>query len=88
MARVLRPGGRLLIGELRKWSHWSLIRRVRGWFGARPRRDTHFYAGSELRSSPGRRWRPGGCDQRKHLLPAPGRRGCWRLRIRGWGGAR
>jgi ubiquinone/menaquinone biosynthesis C-methylase UbiE len=33
MARVLKPGGRLVIGELGQWSLWSAYRRVRGWFG-------------------------------------------------------
>jgi len=31
MARVLKPGGRLVIGELGRWSSWAAIRRVRGW---------------------------------------------------------
>lgn len=34
MARVLRPGGRLVIGDLGKWSFWAARRRVRGWLGA------------------------------------------------------
>ena len=29
MARVLRPGGRLVIGELGRWSSWAAARRVR-----------------------------------------------------------
>ena len=33
MARVLRPGGHLLIGELGRWSLWAIHRRVRGWLG-------------------------------------------------------
>ena len=33
MARVLKPGGRLVIGELGRWSLWSAHRRIRGWFG-------------------------------------------------------
>ena len=33
MARVLKPGGLLVIGELGRWSLWALQRRVRGWLG-------------------------------------------------------
>ncbi len=33
MARVLKPGGRLVIGELNRWSVWALWRRLRGWLG-------------------------------------------------------
>jgi len=33
MARVLKPGGRLVIGELGRWSLWAGHRRIRGWFG-------------------------------------------------------
>jgi SAM-dependent methyltransferase len=31
IARVLRPGGRLVIGELGRWSSWALARRLRAW---------------------------------------------------------
>lgn len=40
IARVLRPGGRLVIGELGRWNTWAARRRVRGWLGSpcgRPR---------------------------------------------------
>lgn len=30
MARVLKPGGRLVIGELGRWSLWAMQRRIRG----------------------------------------------------------
>jgi len=50
MARVLRPGGRLVIGELGKWSTWSVSRRLRGWFGARLWRQARFRTPRELRS--------------------------------------
>jgi SAM-dependent methyltransferase len=33
MARVLRPGGRLVVGELGRFSLWAAQRRVRGWRG-------------------------------------------------------
>ena len=35
IARVLRPGGRLVICELGKWSLWAAERRVRAWLGSR-----------------------------------------------------
>ena len=33
IARVLKPGGRLVIGELGRFSLWAAWRRVRGWLG-------------------------------------------------------
>lgn len=33
MARVLTPGGRLVVGELNRWSTWAAWRRLRAWFG-------------------------------------------------------
>jgi len=35
MARVLRPGGRLVLGELGRYSLWATKRRVAGWFGSK-----------------------------------------------------
>ncbi|MBI5887069.1 MAG: methyltransferase domain-containing protein [Deltaproteobacteria bacterium] len=32
MRRVLRPGGRVVIGSLNRWSLWALVRRVKGLF--------------------------------------------------------
>jgi ubiquinone/menaquinone biosynthesis C-methylase UbiE len=32
-ARVLRPGGRLVVGELGRWSTWAAGRRFRAWLG-------------------------------------------------------
>lgn len=34
IARVLKPGGRLVIGELGRWSTWAAERRVRAWLGS------------------------------------------------------
>jgi len=31
MTRVLRPGGRLVIGELGRWNLWAAKRRIKGW---------------------------------------------------------
>jgi ubiquinone biosynthesis O-methyltransferase len=50
MARVLRPGGRLVIGELGRWSLWAAIRRVRGWFGSPTWRAARFRTAAELRA--------------------------------------
>ncbi|HVO16400.1 MAG TPA: class I SAM-dependent methyltransferase [Alphaproteobacteria bacterium] len=50
MARVLRPGGRLVIGELGRWSVWAAIRRVRGWLGAPTWRAARFRGAGELSS--------------------------------------
>ena len=44
MARVLAPGGRLVIGELGRFSVWAAQRRVRGWFGARTWRHARFWS--------------------------------------------
>lgn len=49
IARVLRPGGRLVIGELGKWSTWAAGRRVRAWLGSRLWRRGKFRTGNELR---------------------------------------
>ena len=49
IARVLRPGGRLIIGELGKWSAWAAARRVRAWLGSRLWRQGHFRTANELR---------------------------------------
>jgi len=48
ITRVLRPGGRLVIGELGKWSTWAAARRLRAWFGSRLWRQGHFRSATEL----------------------------------------
>lgn len=50
MARVLKPGGRLVIGELGRLSLWAMHRRVRGWLGSETWRAARFRTASELRS--------------------------------------
>ena len=50
IARVLRPGGRLVIGELGKWSSWAVARRVRAWLGSSLWRKGWFRSGNELRT--------------------------------------
>lgn len=48
MARVLRPGGRLVIGDLGKRSYWAARRRIRSWFGARIWRAARFRSAKQL----------------------------------------
>lgn len=49
MARVLRPGGRFVIGELNKWSSWAAQRRLRAWFGSKLWQRGRFRTPGELR---------------------------------------
>jgi ubiquinone biosynthesis O-methyltransferase len=49
IARVLRPSGHLVIGELGKWSTWAAARRIRAWLGSRLWRQGQFRAANELR---------------------------------------
>lgn len=50
IARVLRPGGRLVIGELGKYSLWALQRAVRGRLGSPLWRQGHFWTPRQLRA--------------------------------------
>ena len=34
MTRCLKPGGRLVLGELGKWSAWAAQRRLKAWLGS------------------------------------------------------
>jgi SAM-dependent methyltransferase len=47
-ARVLKPGGRLVIGELGRWSSWAAARRIRGWAGSRVWSQARFRTRREL----------------------------------------
>lgn len=49
MARVLRPGGRLVLGELGRASLWAAKRRLSGWLGSRTWRNARFRTAGELR---------------------------------------
>ncbi len=49
MARVLGPGGRLVLGELGRWSLWALMGRVRGWLGSATWKTARFRDTAELR---------------------------------------
>ncbi len=48
MARVLVPGGRVVLAELGRFSVWAAERRVRGWLGASTWRRAQFWSRSEL----------------------------------------
>ena len=50
MARVLKPGGRLILGELSPWSLWAARRRVRGWRGSPLWRGARFHGPGQLRT--------------------------------------
>lgn len=50
ITRVLRPGGRLVIGELGKWSTWAAGRRIRAWLGSPLWRKGRFRTAHELRA--------------------------------------
>ena len=50
MTRVLKPGGRLVIGELGRSSFWAAHRRIRGWLGDQTWRVAMFRPALELRS--------------------------------------
>ena len=50
MTRVLRPGGRLVIGELGRRSVWATLRRVRGRLGSPTWKRARFRTASELRA--------------------------------------
>lgn len=49
MARVLQPGGRVVIGDLGKWSQWAASRRIRGWLGNGMWRAATFRSAGEWR---------------------------------------
>jgi ubiquinone/menaquinone biosynthesis C-methylase UbiE len=50
MARVLKPGGRVVIGDLGRWSTWAASRRVRAWMGDQFWRDARFTTAHGLRA--------------------------------------
>jgi len=50
MARVLKSGGRLVIGELGRWSYWAAARRIRAWCGSALWRRARFRSRGELKS--------------------------------------
>jgi ubiquinone/menaquinone biosynthesis C-methylase UbiE len=49
IGRVLKPGGRLVIGELGRWSTWAARRRIKAWLGSPMWRAGRFRTPGELR---------------------------------------
>jgi ubiquinone/menaquinone biosynthesis C-methylase UbiE len=47
--RVVRPGGRVVVGELARHSLWAAARRIKGWHGSETWRSAHFTTARELR---------------------------------------
>lgn len=54
MARVLRPGGRMIIGELGRYSVWAAKRRISARFGSSTWRSAIFRSAGELKVLVGR----------------------------------
>lgn len=48
MVRVLKPGGRLILGELGRWNLWAAQRRVKGWLGSKLWSAAHFRSPGDL----------------------------------------
>ncbi len=53
-ARVLRPDGRLVIGDVGRWNTWAARRRVKAWLGSRLWRSAHFSTAADLSRLVGR----------------------------------
>lgn len=95
LARVVLPGGRVVLGELGRWSAWATVRRLRGFLGHPLWRRAHFWTPGELEDvirgaglRPGERraavfYPPVGAAARL-LEPLEGRPALGR---RGWGAA-
>jgi len=49
LLRVVRPGGRVVVGELARYSLWAARRRLKGWRGSATWRSAHFTTAGELR---------------------------------------
>lgn len=48
VARVLAPGGRLVLADLNRWSTWAAWRRMRAFLGSRTWRNARFRSAGEL----------------------------------------
>jgi 2-polyprenyl-3-methyl-5-hydroxy-6-metoxy-1,4-benzoquinol methylase len=48
MVRVLKPGGRLILGELGRWNLWAAQRRMKGWLGSKLWRAARFRSRADL----------------------------------------
>jgi ubiquinone/menaquinone biosynthesis C-methylase UbiE len=54
MHRVIKPGGRLVVGELNRFSFWALLRRLKGLFTDTIYNQAHFWSRRELERLLGR----------------------------------
>lgn len=82
LSRVLVPGGRIVIGELHRWSLWAMKRRIRGWSGDSFWRGARFWAAGALRDpwlirTCGR----AGCGASPTIRPSGRWLACWLRRI-------
>ncbi len=50
LTRVVRPGGLVVVGELGRWSHWAVTRRVRGWLRGGLWSSARFWTVPKLRN--------------------------------------
>ncbi len=50
MARVTKPGGRVIVGELHRWSIWAAKRKLAALLRGGPWRDVHFWSRGQLRA--------------------------------------
>lgn len=48
LVRVLKPGGKLIVGELGRYSLWAAYRKIRGWLGDHLWRSARFRAPREI----------------------------------------
>jgi SAM-dependent methyltransferase len=48
LARVTRPGGRVVLAELNRWSLWAAWRRIKGWRGSETWRHVRFFSPGDL----------------------------------------
>ncbi|PQO23940.1 class I SAM-dependent methyltransferase [Rhodobacteraceae bacterium WD3A24] len=48
MVRVAAPGGRVVLGELGRWSLWAAQRRIKGWLGSPVWRTARFRSRGDL----------------------------------------
>ena len=51
MKRVLKPGGRIVVGVLNKWSPWALLRRIKGLFKETVYNRAEFISPPDIKAS-------------------------------------
>jgi hypothetical protein len=49
LVRVVRPRGRIVIGDLARFGLWAMQRRLRGWRGSATWREARFFTAGDLR---------------------------------------